>query len=280
MRPLRVLQPQSLISALPVLLGVLFALLPGSPASAGDRVVVGGRPVDAAKHPWVVALASRDRFGTERSGQFCGGALVGARTVITAAHCLSREVLGVDHGRVDDLHVISGRNDLGKATGREVKVRKKWINPAYDTGTNAGDVAVLTLDKPMPESAKIPMAGPHDQGYKPGAAAEVYGWGDTSGYGDYEPRLRAADVDMLEDSACARAYPKGSEGAYDKESMVCAGVTEGGRDACQGDSGGPLVAHGRVVGLVSWGAGCGEEGRPGVYTRVSAVADLVREHTA
>ena len=60
--------------------------------------------------------------------------------------------------------------------------------------------------------------------------------------------------------------------------MVCAGVEQGGRDACQGDSGGPLVANGRLVGLVSWGAGCGEEGRPGVYTRVSAMAGLVREH--
>ncbi|NLU73793.1 serine protease [Streptomyces sp. HNM0575] len=276
MRPLRALPLPSLI---PALLGVLLALLPASPARAGDRVVVGGHPVDAEQHPWVVALVSRDRFGDERSGQFCGGALVGARTVITAAHCLSREVLGVDHGKVDDLHVISGRNDLDTASGHEAKVRTKWINPGYDAGTNAGDIAVLTLDKSMPAGATIPMARSGDRGYKAGAAAEVYGWGDISGNGDYEPRLRAADVDMLEDSACSRAYPSGSEGAFAKDSMVCAGVPEGGRDACQGDSGGPLVAYGKVVGLVSWGAGCGEEGRPGVYTRISAMADLVRKHS-
>jgi secreted trypsin-like serine protease len=275
MRPLRALPLPSLI---PVLLGVLLALLPAPQAQARDRVVVGGRPVDAAKHPWVVALASRDRFGDARSGQFCGGALVGARTVITAAHCLSREVLGVAHGEVDDLHAISGRNDLGTDTGREVKVRKKWINPGYDTGTNSGDIAVLTLAEPMPASSTIPMAG-RERGYAPGTAAEVYGWGDKSGNGEYAPQLRAADVDMLQDSACARAYPSGSEGDFNKDSMVCAGVERGGRDACQGDSGGPLVAHGRVVGLVSWGAGCGEEGRPGVYTRVSAVAGLVRERS-
>lgn len=276
MRPLR---SHPLTALIPSLFGVLLALLPASPARAGDRVVVGGHPVDAVEHPWVVALASRDRFGDSRSGQFCGGALVGARTVITAAHCLSREVLGVDHGKVDDLAVISGRNDLGTSAGREVKVREKWINPGYDTETNAGDIAVLTLAKPMPADSAIPMAGSGDKGYKAGAPAEVYGWGDTSGSGDYEPRLRVADVEMLKDSACARAYPRGSEGAFDEKSMVCAGVAEGGRDACQGDSGGPLVAYGKVVGLVSWGAGCGEEGRPGVYTRISAMAGLIRKHS-
>jgi secreted trypsin-like serine protease len=280
MRPLRAIPLSSLIS---VLLGALLALLLAPRAAdARDRAVVGGHPVDAATHPWVMALASRDRFGASRSGQFCGGALVGVRTVITAAHCFSREVLGVAHREVRDLRAISGRADLGKRTGRDVAVSKVWVNPGYDTKTNAGDIAVLTLSRPMPASATVAMAGKDDAAYKPGTEAEVFGWGDTSGRGKYAAGLRSAGVDMLADSACERAYPRSQDGAsdgtFDSKSMACAGIAEGGRDACQGDSGGPLVAGGRVVGLVSWGAGCGEEGRPGVYTRVSAMADLVRAH--
>lgn len=114
------------------------------------------------------------------------------------------------------------------------------------------------------------MAGAGSAAYEPGTAATVYGWGDTTGYGAYASTLRAATVRVLPDSECVRAYPGGTQGAYDASSMLCAGETTGGRDACQGDSGGPLVARGSLVGLVSWGSGCGSPGSPGVYTRVSA----------
>ncbi|RVU28350.1 serine protease [Streptomyces antnestii] len=254
----------------PALLAAAVLLPLATPASvAADSVVIGGRPVHVADSPWVVALSSRDRFGGTRAGQFCGGVVVGRSTVVTAAHCLSEEVLGTALRAVGDLKVIAGRDDLRTRAGAEIPVRHIWVNPDYDPETNSGDVAVITLETPLPGRYVIPMAASGDAAYKVGTGAEVYGWGDTSGTGDYSNTLRAADVHVLGDSVCKEAYPGSADGAFRADTMLCAGEAQGGRDACQGDSGGPLVAQGRLIGLVSWGSGCGRPGRPGVYTRVS-----------
>lgn len=50
----------------------------------------------------------------------------------------------------------------------------------------------------------------------------------------------------------------------------------------QGDSGGPLIYQDHISGrfqlhgITSWGDGCGEKGKPGVYTRVSAFSDWIQ----
>ena len=51
----------------------------------------------------------------------------------------------------------------------------------------------------------------------------------------------------------------------------------GGKDSCQADSGGPLFTRNpfTLVGIVSWGEGCGDPGYPGVYTRVSEYIDFI-----
>ncbi|MBT2385646.1 serine protease [Streptomyces sp. ISL-11] len=260
------------------LVGAVALLLAAPAPASADRGVVGGQSVRAAEAPWAVALSSRQRFGPARSGQFCGGVLVAARTVVTAAHCLSREVLGGDVSEMKDLRVIVGRDDLQGVTGREVELSETWVNPAFDPGTNAGDLAVLTLKDPVPRASVITMAPANDPAYRAGTEATVYGWGDKIGNGTYSDNLRAAGLLILADPVCERAYPGSTEGVYRAATMLCAGLPGGGRDACQGDSGGPLVVRGRLVGLVSWGSGCAQAGHPGVYTRISAVIPLVKAH--
>ncbi|MFP3987471.1 serine protease [Streptomyces sp. E11-3] len=260
----------ALSGALALVAAVLMPMVGPVPAAA-DGVIVGGVPVRVAKTPWVVALSSRHRFGGTRSGQFCGGVVVGPSTVLTAAHCLRREVLGVPLKAVRDLRVIVGREDLRARGGREVAVRGVRVSPAYDPRTNAGDVAVLRLAAELPASHVLTMAGRGDTAYEPGTAAAVYGWGDMTGDGDYAHTLRAAQVTVLPDGACEKVYPGSAAGTYLAGSMLCAGEPEGGPDACQGDSGGPLVARDRLIGLVSWGDGCGLPGKPGVYARVSSI---------
>ncbi|MEU5313359.1 serine protease [Streptomyces sp. NPDC021562] len=258
----------------PLVLAAVAAVIPlaaPSPAAA-DSVVVGGFPIDVSQAPWTVALSSRDRFGGTRAGQFCGGVAIGRTTVLTAAHCLADDVIGGPTGQVRDLKVIAGRTDLLSAQGQEIPVTDLRVNPDYDADANTGDFAVLTLARPLPASAVIPMAAEGDPAYAPGTGALVSGWGDITGGGDYARRIHAARVHVLPDRTCERAYPGGPDGTYRADSMLCAGEAQGGPDACQGDSGGPLVADGKLIGLVSWGSGCGRPGSPGVYTRVSEAA--------
>ncbi|MFD7098406.1 S1 family peptidase [Streptomyces xanthophaeus] len=264
-----------LAGALTLVAGAAAAPLAQMPQAAADSVVIGGKPVKVADSPWVVALASRDRFGGTRGGQFCGGVIVAPTKVLTAAHCLAPQVLGGPVESVTDFRVIAGRTELGAADGREIPVRGVRVNPAYDPRSNAGDLAVLELDEAVPAHYVLPMAGTGHPAYAAGTGAAVYGWGDTSGFGDYAYALRAAQVTVLADEVCGRAYPGDADGQYRADSMVCAGDDGGGKDACQGDSGGPLVAQGRLIGLVSWGRGCGRADSPGVYTRIAPLAGFV-----
>ncbi|WP_063784072.1 S1 family serine peptidase [Streptomyces sp. SBT349] len=257
------------------LLLVLPAALPPTYSLAAGAAVVGGDPARVADHPWAVALGSRELFGPERAGQFCGGAVVGPRTVVTAAHCLRRPVGGTTPERAADLAVIAGRDELSGPGGREVPVVAVRVSSGYDQRTHAGDLALLTLAAELPPEDVIrPVSDADDPVYAPGTPARVFGWGDT-GDGAYARGLRAAGVRLMDAAACERAYAGAESAPFDARWMVCAAAPEGGRDACQGDSGGPLVARGRLVGLVSWGAGCGEPGRPGVYTHGAAVAELL-----
>lgn len=80
---------------------------------------------------------------------------------------------------------------------------------------------------------------------------------------------------VVNQEACGKAY-EDFGGITDR--MICAGHTEGGKDACQGDSGGPLVAEGKLIGIVSWGYGCARPNYPGVYSRVAVARDWIREN--
>jgi len=61
--------------------------------------------------------------------------------------------------------------------------------------------------------------------------------------------------------------------------MICAGVPGGGKGPCSGDEGDPLVVGGQLVGIASWGIGCGDVPYPLIYTNVAAVKSFVTEQT-
>ena len=81
------------------------------------------------------------------------------------------------------------------------------------------------------------------------------------------------DFALNEDEVCA-GLPHNSRQQKNQKNNY---VTAPGKDACQGDSGGPLICSinqkAVLVGVVSYGNGCGEEGWPGIYAKV----DFFRE---
>merc|ERR1711997_1251632 len=221
-------------------------------ARGGDRIV-GGTDAYPGEFPHQIML-TRGVGGS----LMCGGSIVGSNKVITAGHCcdgMSASKLGVEVGS----HNLY-EDDPDQAS---FAVSDVGLHEGYDSWNINNDICRLTLEGPasMGESAE-------------GTMCAVSGWGTTTEGGSLARVLQKVDVPVVSDEHCRDSY--GQDDITD--SMICAGLDQGGKDSCQGDSGGPFMCGNQLSGVVSWGYGCAEAGYPGVYTQTSYFVDWVMSH--
>ncbi|TCO56850.1 S1 family peptidase [Actinocrispum wychmicini] len=235
--------------------GVAIALTAAAVPASSSVAIVGGTKASTTDYPFAVFLTTPDNF------QFCGGTLVAPDKVVTAAHCAKGQ-------QPEGVFVVAGRDDKqATTTGVSVPVKNIWVHPRYTDALVGEDVAVLTLAKRVGYRT-IPLATEQDEVlYEPETPATILGWGRTASGGVTSQYLLKATVPVVSDQDCKQSFAK-----YNPAAMVCAGYPQGGIDGCQGDSGGPMVAGGKLIGVSSWGEGCGLPNKPGVYTRVVAYA--------
>ncbi|XP_069041482.1 trypsin-2-like [Lepisosteus oculatus] len=220
-------------------------LLAGIAAALDDDKIVGGYECQPHSQPWQVSLNA--------GYHFCGGSLVNAQWVVSAAHCYKSRIevrLGEHHIRVTE------------GTEQFISSSRVIRHPKYNPYTIDNDIMLIKLQSPVTLGSDIQPVPLPTSCAPAGTMCRVSGWGNTmsSVSGD---RLQCLDIPILSEQDCDNAYP-----GMITSSMFCAGYIEGGKDSCQGDSGGPVVCSGQLQGVVSWGYGCAEEGHPGVYTRV------------
>ncbi|XP_063291834.1 transmembrane protease serine 5 [Pelobates fuscus] len=232
--------------------------------------IIGGSDVALGRWPWQVSLYLNNRH-------VCGGSIVAHQWIITAAHC----VHNYRSPQLSSWSIYSGmvshssmRQNTPASTVEKIIHHQKYEERSHDY-----DIAMMKLEKPLNYSDSVrPVCLPqYDQEFAAGTECWVSGWGHIHPDSSHMPRsLKEAMVPIISTKKC------NSSCIYNGDitpRMLCAGYLDGKVDACQGDSGGPLVCQTdytwRLVGVVSWGMGCAEPNRPGVYTKIVSFLDWI-----
>jgi len=240
--------------------------------------IINGTTAEADRYNYFVSL----QVDLEH---WCGGSLIAADVVLTAAHCS------------DLTSAVITRHDLGDLSdGTVIPFEESLPHPNYDSFTMDNDFMLLFLRDPAPQDAAFVKLNSDPNVPAAGDYVTVMGHGDTkSDDVIYEGSMELLEVELnvLSNEECEERYKDiftddfltddVFTGDVLTDNMLCA--ADIGEDSCQGDSGGPLVVKGNnvhgsddvQVGVVSWGAGCAHPDFPGVYSRVSAAFDWIRQ---
>ncbi len=261
-------------------------LLPAASAAAASPRIVGGSPAAPGAFPSQAGLMiAVQGDGGDEPDALCGGSLIAARWIVTAAHCLVEDPVDLAHS-----YAVLGTTDLDHATpAQQYPWAEAAVDPDYLTGTGGSDVGIIRLARPAPYQ-QLRLLRPAEAAlYAPGTPATTVGWGFTEDPLDggmlSTGALRAVGLRIYSDPQCEQAFAAaGRPATVDFATELCALAPN--KDACNGDSGGPLLVPdvgggAALAGAVSFGVGSANllradrscnEGPPGVYSRLGADA--------
>ncbi|XP_075974366.1 trypsin CFT-1-like [Anticarsia gemmatalis] len=256
---------------------ILLALI-GSAFAVPERIVriVGGSDTTVERYPYMANM----QFGF---GQFfsqaCGGTLINIRSVLSAAHCYD--------GDLPERWRVRLGTSLRTSGGDVHTVAQIIMHELYSPPDRPldADIAIIRLGNPAVFSNSIGVARIAGPNYllPDGTSITAVGWGRTTTNGIPSEQLQHVDINIVNHSLCKERYaylktqPDFVDWPIITDGMMCAGNLDfGGKDACQGDSGGPVAHNGDIiVGVTSWGFGCGDAYYPGVQARVSYFTDWI-----
>uniref|UniRef100_A0A8D2LJG6 Peptidase S1 domain-containing protein n=1 Tax=Varanus komodoensis TaxID=61221 RepID=A0A8D2LJG6_VARKO len=239
--------------------------------------VVGGMVALAGSHPYMAAIFIGE--------QFCGGSLISSCWVLTAAHCFENRpnvsLISVVLG-----HTLYNPNTVGST---KVRVQNYLLHENYSVINKHHDIALVRLKEDKEKApghcvefsryiSPVCLPSLNKTALNISEECQIAGWGYMyEGATHLAKNLQEAHVPIMPEKECRSAKVLGNHIA---EGMLCAGYLDGRADACQGDSGGPLVCEeqGRATlrGIVSWGLGCAQMNKPGVYTNVTHYLDWIQ----